>query len=72
WGYTPLMEAARTGQTGIARLLLGLGADTNLPCRNAINLPYRNADFTPPWVATLAPFVFSSIRVRTWSTDVLG
>ena len=45
WGYTPLMEAARTGQTGIARLLLGLGADTNLP--------YRNADFPAIYYAAV-------------------
>uniref|UniRef100_UPI0025ECF7F5 ankyrin repeat domain-containing protein n=1 Tax=Thiolapillus sp. TaxID=2017437 RepID=UPI0025ECF7F5 len=56
WGYTPLMEAARTGQTGIARLLLGLGADTNLPCRNAINLPYRNADFPAIYYAAVGGY----------------
>ncbi|WP_419649181.1 ankyrin repeat domain-containing protein [Thiolapillus sp.] len=48
WGYTPLMEAARTGQTGIARLLLGLGADTNLP--------YRNADFPAIYYAAVGGY----------------
>ncbi|WP_295538550.1 ankyrin repeat domain-containing protein [Thiolapillus sp.] len=48
WGDTPLMEAARTGQTGIARLLLGLGADTNLP--------YRNADFPAIYYAAVGGY----------------